>query len=186
MNEKDYLTIFDLLEINYPVDIKESYTPHSKEGKSYVNEDDFFRSSSLDYFRSSSFSGARFNELEKDNGSHKMTSKFNFQSKDFEILSSLGSGAYAEVYKAKHKVTNVVYSIKVIDKRNVEKENKLYQIFVENELLNFCNHPNIINIYGSYEDKDNACLVEEYCPKGDLAEFIIHNGNILFSNMFNN
>lgn len=177
MNEKENLTIFDLLEINSSVDIKESYILHSKEGKSYINEDDFFRSSSLDYFRSSSFGNTRFIEIEKENNTHKMTSKFNFHSKDFEILSLLGSGAYADVYKAKHKVTNVVYSIKVIDKRNVEKENKLYQIFIENELLNFCNHKNIIDIYGFYEEKDNVCLVEEYCPKGDLAEFIFQNGN---------
>ena len=55
------------------------------------------------------------------------------------------------------------------------KENKGYQIFVENEMLNYCNHPNIIKIFGFYEDKESFYLVEEYCQKGDLAEFLNQN-----------
>ena len=181
MNGK--LTIFDLLEKSPQIDVKEIGTQQSKEGTTYINEDDFFRNSSVDYFRTSSFSGARLSEIENiseegDNNLPKMTSKCKFKSKDFEIISSLGNGAYGDVFKAKHKITGEIYSIKVIDKKMIEKENKGYQIFVENEMLNYCNHPNIIKIYGFYEDKESFYLVEEYCPKGDLAEFINQNPSL--------
>jgi 3-phosphoinositide dependent protein kinase-1 len=143
------------------------------------NEDDLFRSSSVDYFRTSNaFETLLLNEktnLQKT----KMTSKNNFNENDFEILSRLGNGAYAEVFKAKHKKTSQLYAIKIIDKKLIEKENKTYQIFVENEMLNLCNHPNIISIYGYYEDCDNFFIVEEYCKKGDLSEFMINNLNKL-------
>lgn len=173
-------TIFELIESSHQIEVKEIGVQQSKEGTTYINEEDFFRNSSVDYFRTSSFSGVRNSEIESsseegDNNQPKMTSKFSFQSKDFEIISSLGSGAYGDVFKAKHKITGEIYSIKVIDKKMIEKENKGYQIFVENEMLNYCNHPNIIKIFGCYEDKESFYLVEEYCQKGDLAEFLNQN-----------
>lgn len=173
-------TIFELIESSHQIEVKEIGVQQSKEGTTYINEEDFFRNSSVDYFRTSSFSGVRNSEIESsseegDNNQPKMTSKFSFQSKDFEIISSLGNGAYGDVFKAKHKITGEIYSIKVIDKKMIEKENKGYQIFVENEMLNYCNHPNIIKIFGCYEDKESFYLVEEYCQKGDLAEFLNQN-----------
>ena len=184
------ISIFDLLIENQEKSNFES-TPNEIENNNEINddqnqknnlnnnEDDLFRSSSVDYFRTSNaFESLLLNEktnLQKT----KMTSKNNFNENDFELLSRLGNGAYAEVYKAKHKKTSQIYAIKIIDKKLIEKENKTYQIFVENEMLNLCNHPNIISIYGYYEDSENFFIVEEYCKKGDLSEFMINNLNKL-------
>ena len=184
------ISIFDLLIENQEKSNFES-TPNEIENNNEIkddqnqknnlnnNEDDLFRSSSVDYFRTSNaFESLLLNEktnLQKI----KMTSKNNFNENDFELLSRLGNGAYAEVYKAKHKKTSQIYAIKIIDKKLIEKENKTYQIFVENEMLNLCNHPNIISIYGYYEDSENFFIVEEYCKKGDLSEFMINNLNKL-------
>ena len=184
------ISIFDLLIENQEKSNFES-TPNEIENNNELNddqnqknnlnnnEDDLFRSSSVDYFRTSNaFESLLLNEktnLQKI----KMTSKNNFNENDFELLSRLGNGAYAEVYKAKHKKTSQIYAIKIIDKKLIEKENKTYQIFVENEMLNLCNHPNIISIYGYYEDSENFFIVEEYCKKGDLSEFMINNLNKL-------
>ena len=184
------ISIFDLLIENQEKSNFES-TPNEIENNNEINddqnqknnlnnnEDELFRSSSVDYFRTSNaFESLLLNEktnLQKI----KMTSKNNFNENDFELLSRLGNGAYAEVYKAKHKKTSQIYAIKIIDKKLIEKENKTYQIFVENEMLNLCNHPNIISIYGYYEDSENFFIVEEYCKKGDLSEFMINNLNKL-------
>ena len=184
------ISIFDLLIENQEKSNFES-TPNEIENNNEINddqnqknnlnnnEDDLFRSSSVDYFRTSNaFESLLLNEktnLQKT----KMTSKNNFNENDFELLSRLGNGAYAEVYKAKHKKTSQIYAIKIIDKKLIEKENKTYQIYVENEMLNLCNHPNIISIYGYYEDSENFFIVEEYCKKGDLSEFMINNLNKL-------
>ena len=119
-----------------------------------INEDELFRSSSIDYFGPINDNNI-LNNLLSSNQSLKLTSKNNYTSKDFEILSSIGSGAYAEVYKAKLKISGEIYAIKIIDKKKIDRENKTYQIFVENEMLNLCNNKNIISIYGYYEDIDN-------------------------------
>ena len=86
-------TIFELIESSHQIEVKEIGVQQSKEGTTYINEEDFFRNSSVDYFRTSSFSGVRNSEIESsseegDNNQPKMTSKFSFQSKDFEIISS--------------------------------------------------------------------------------------------------
>ena len=108
-----------------------------------------------------------------------MTSKNKFNICDFNILTCLGNGSYAKVFKAKHKKTGIIYSIKAIDKKIIDKENKTYQVYVENEMLNLCNHLNIISIYGFFENNDNYFIVEEYCSKGDLSVFLLNNWNKL-------
>ena len=142
-----------------------------------INEDELFRSSSIDYFGPINDNNI-LNNLLSSNQSLKLTSKNIFNSQDFEILSSLGSGAYAEVYKAKHKNSGEIYAIKIIDKKKIDRENKTYQIFVENEMLNLCNNKNIISIYGYYEDIDKFYLVEEYCKIGDLSKYIENNDDL--------
>ena len=142
-----------------------------------INEDELFRSSSIDYFGPINDNNI-LNNLLSSNQSLKLTSKNNYTSKDFEILSSIGSGAYAEVYKAKLKITGEIYAIKIIDKIKIDRENKTYQIFVENEMLNLCNNKNIISIYGYYEDIDKFYLVEEYCKIGDLLKYIENNDDL--------
>ena len=142
-----------------------------------INEDELFRSSSIDYFGPINDNNI-LNNLLSSNQSLKLTSKNNYTSKDFEILSSIGSGAYAEVYKAKLKITGEIYAIKIIDKKKIDRENKTYQIFVENEMLNLCNNKNIISIYGYYEDIDKFYLVEEYCKIGDLSKYIENNDDL--------
>ncbi len=40
---------------------------------------------------------------------------------DFETLRLIGEGAYAQVYRVRHKATNAVYAMKVITKEHMRK-----------------------------------------------------------------
>jgi hypothetical protein len=148
---------------------------------SSFNEDQFFRGSSTttDYFRNSSVSDVfHRNNSEQDyfhENKRALTSKNVFVPSDFKITSTIGHGNYAKVIKAKHKRTEEIYAVKIIEKKFMEKEKKYYQIYAENEILNNCNHPNIIKIFGAYEDDDKVYLVLEHCNKGDLEEYIRNN-----------
>ena len=168
-------SIFNLLQETKPTNNNLDYYENINEMRNTsLYDDDLIRSSSIDYFGQINDSNILQNYL-SNNKTLNLSSKNNFTAKDFEILSSLGSGAYAEVYKAKHKISGVIYAIKIIDKKKIDRENRTYQIFVENEMLNLCDNINIISIYGYYEDIDKFYLVEEYCKKGDLSKFLENN-----------
>ena len=177
MNNKT-TSIFNLLNDNSSINNNiDNIGNISELRNTSMYDDDLFRSSSIDYFGPINDNN-KLNTLLSNNTSLKLTSKNIFNSQDFEILSSLGSGAYAEVYKAKHKNSGEIYAIKIIDKKKIDRENKTYQIFVENEMLNLCNNKNIISIYGYYEDIDKFYLVEEYCKIGDLLKYIENNDDL--------
>lgn len=152
-----------------------------------MGEDTFVRSVSNEYFRSSSI-GESMNQSNHKNyfdddyfleTKRKLTSKNSYIPNDFTILSTIGSGAYSSVLKVKYKKTGEIFAVKLLDKKFMKKEKKLYQVFVENELLNMCNHPNIIKIFGAYEDSERFYLVLENSTKGSLAQFINTYGIIL-------
>lgn len=170
--------IFNLIQELEGLCIKDSDKCKSASILSSPNEENFFRSSSVDYFRGSNIS----NNLSLENQTILIDQKKNLISKniynpeDFKTICTIGSGAYSKVVKARHIKTKEIYAIKIIDKHFMEKEKKYYQIHLENELLNMCDCPNIIKVYGAYEDDFYIYLVLEYCGKGDLGNFISKNG----------
>jgi hypothetical protein len=154
---------------------KESFVTSNTNKSSSSNEEIYSRSPSCDYFRGSSLGTSipladnfDFSEINKN----KLLSKKSFEGSDFKTLATIGSGAYSKVIKAKYVKTHNIYAIKIIDKHFMEKEKKYYQIHVENELLNMCDSPNIVQIYGAYEDDFYIYLVLEYCEKGDLENLM--------------
>lgn len=172
---------------------KETNFGNESSGKSISNEgNDYFRTSSYDYFRNFngsqklsfdsscrlSFNTKSFFECQKkshDSINKKLISyrtKANYCASDFEFLDVLGSGAYAEVVKARHKKTLEIFAIKIIDKIEIEREKKLFQIYIENEFLNSLDHPNIIKIFGAFEEKEKIYLVLEFVPYGTLGSYI--------------
>lgn len=87
---------------------------------------------------------------------------------DFEILDKLGEGSFGKVYKAKHKKTNVIYAIKSIDKLNKNNQEGKPYFRREIEIMYKVKHPNIVRLYGHFEDDQNIYFVLEYIPKGNL------------------
>ena len=93
-----------------------------------------------------------------------------YKKSDFEILSELGRGAYAKVLKAKCLRDDSIKAIKVSDKDFMEKENKLYQIYLEADLLFKIDHDLIIKFYGRFSSGRKTYCVLEYIENSDLSE----------------
>ncbi|CAD8108765.1 unnamed protein product [Paramecium sonneborni] len=83
----------------------------------------------------------------------------------------IGKGAFGEVRKGIHKVTNQIRAIKVISK---EKANaiEVERLRIEIEILKRLDHPNIIKIYEFYQDNKNIYIVTELCTGGELFDKI--------------
>lgn len=96
--------------------------------------------------------------------------------KDFEIISELGRGAYAKVVLAKYVLTNKKIAIKILDKHFINKLSKSHEALIEREILSNLNHPNIIKLLSTFQDKEKLYFVLEYAPNRDLATFIRSQG----------
>ena len=93
---------------------------------------------------------------------------------DFETLNDkcIGSGTFGSVWKVRHKITNEIYAIKVINKEYIIKQNMIEQIKKEIEIMYKLNHPHIIKLYSHFEDDEDFCLIMEYASRGQLYSFI--------------
>ena len=80
----------------------------------------------------------------------------------------LGQGAFGEVFKVRHKVSNKDFAIKVIKKRKIVERRMLAQLRREIRIMYSLRHPNIISLYSHFEDSENFYLILEYAPGGQL------------------
>ena len=87
---------------------------------------------------------------------------------DFDLLSNLGRGAYAKVVLARNKYNGKLYAIKIINKNFLEKFNKQHEVHIEKYTLTKLNHPNIVKLNKTFQDKRHLYFVLEFCQNKDL------------------
>ena len=120
----------------------------------------------------------RFSLLDDNNClTVKLKSKNNYTKDDFEVITFSGKGAYGtvlQVYLIKDPKKKV-YAIKKLDINSLFSVNRLYQAYLENDILNELDSPYIVKIYGAFESDGKIHLVMDYLPKGDFSYFIKSN-----------
>lgn len=99
----------------------------------------------------------------------------------YKIKKPCGKGSFSSVVKVIDTDTKTAYAAKIIPKKGLkDKENIINMINNEITILQRANHPNIIQLYEIIElttkDDSYTILIEEYCKKGNLLEYIINDG----------
>ncbi|AEE34897.1 putative protein kinase STE-STE20-Pl family [Arabidopsis thaliana] len=79
-------------------------------------------------------------------------------------------GSYGSVYKARDLKTSEIVAVKVISL--TEGEEGYEEIRGEIEMLQQCNHPNVVRYLGSYQGEDYLWIVMEYCGGGSVADLM--------------
>ncbi|XP_042898662.1 serine/threonine-protein kinase PLK4 isoform X2 [Parasteatoda tepidariorum] len=98
----------------------------------------------------------------------------------------IGHGRYATVYKGEWSYGNIkeIVAIKIQHKEKEIKTRAIQQkelVKKEITLHEKLNHPSIVKLKDSFEDKNNYYIVLEYCDSGTLDEYLKRN-NILCEN----
>ena len=91
---------------------------------------------------------------------------------DFNIIKELGMGSYGTVYLVSHKKTKAKYALKAIDKSvpdNIEEKAVFNR---EVEIMYKLNHPNIVKLYGHFEDDKYCYFIMQYIPNKSLYEIV--------------
>ena len=91
---------------------------------------------------------------------------------DFKIIKELGSGSFGRVYLVSHKQTKVQYAIKAIDKRDKSNQEEKPYFRREVEVMYKIHHPNVVKLYGHFEDNNYCYFIMEYISKGNIYGLI--------------
>ena len=91
---------------------------------------------------------------------------------DFTLIKELGKGSYSHVLLAQHNITQAQYAIKAIDKRNKNNVEEKDYFRREAEIMYRINHPNIIKLYGHFEDNTYCYFIMEYMSGGNAYSLV--------------
>eukprot|EP01101_Sappina_pedata_P006004 TRINITY_DN2888_c0_g1_i1.p1 TRINITY_DN2888_c0_g1~~TRINITY_DN2888_c0_g1_i1.p1 ORF type:complete len:521 (+),score=212.44 TRINITY_DN2888_c0_g1_i1:44-1564(+) len=91
-------------------------------------------------------------------------------SNTYVVESTLGQGGFATVYLVTSKSTGKEYALKAIAKQ--EASANLEEVQAEVDVIEACNHPNIIGLHEIIETQANYCIVMELVTGGELFDQI--------------
>ncbi|RXN01331.1 hypothetical protein EOD39_7101 [Acipenser ruthenus] len=102
----------------------------------------------------------------------KMSSSARLTIEDFKVLTLLGKGSFASVYRAKSDITGLDVAIKMIDKKVMHKVGMVQRVRNEVEIHCQLKHPSILELYNYFEDSNYVYLVLEMCPNGEMSRYL--------------
>ena len=98
--------------------------------------------------------------------------------KRYEVLSKIGAGGMADVYKGKDLMLNRYVAIKVLKKEYKEDENFIRKFRSEAQAAAGLMNPNIVNVYDVGEDRGLYYMIMELVEGITLKEYIQRKGRL--------
>ncbi|XP_058830958.1 calcium/calmodulin-dependent protein kinase type 1 [Topomyia yanbarensis] len=107
----------------------------------------------------------------------------------YVIKELLGTGAFSEVRLCEHRESSQAYAVKIIDKKalkgkedSLENEIRVLKRFSakrneQDSEKTWFTHPNIVQLFETYEDKLKVYLIMELVTGGELFDRIVEKGS---------
>ena len=92
--------------------------------------------------------------------------------KYYHFIKEIGHGSFGKVFRCQRISTGDIYACKMFDKKLIKNKK---QLKVEINLLRATDHPNIIKLYETFEDKRYLYLIMEECSGGELFQRLAMN-----------
>ncbi|KAL2809074.1 kinase-like domain-containing protein [Aspergillus granulosus] len=90
----------------------------------------------------------------------------------FEIGRALGKGKFGRVYLARERQTGFICALKVLHKDEIQQGKIEKQVAREIEIQSNLRHPNILRLYGHFQDRKRIILILEYASKKELYKHL--------------
>ena len=98
---------------------------------------------------------------------------------DFDVMETLGIGAFGRVKLAKMNKTGENYALKLISKASIVKENLQKVVAREHKCLGLLDHPFIMKSFGSVQDDKYIYLRTEVLLGGEFVTVLRQKGRLL-------
>lgn len=91
-------------------------------------------------------------------------------SRGYEVLRRLGSGAFGVVLLARRRSDGREVAVKRVDTTGFDAAGRADAMMEISMLRKAAGHPNVVEILDSFTTKTEVFVVTEYCAGGDLKE----------------
>lgn len=95
---------------------------------------------------------------------------------DFEVLRTLGKGAFGRVKLIKHKKTSEYYAMKILDKRKIIKTKQVEHTRNEKKVLQSINYPFVVTLKYFFKDNSYLYMVLPFINGGELFSYLRRKG----------
>ncbi len=89
----------------------------------------------------------------------------------------IGQGSFAVVRRCKRVTDETILAMKIIKKKNIDKEADMELIRREITILVNLDHPNVIRVYDWCETNSRLFIVLDFCGGGNVLDRIIQKGS---------
>ncbi|EXX50706.1 Ipl1p [Rhizophagus irregularis DAOM 197198w] len=110
-------------------------------------------------------------EYNKENRALLLTKQPDFHilsMKDFKVGHEIGKGKYGRVHLATNKSSGYIVALKILLKQELKHDKLLRQLEREVEIQGNLNHPNILKLYGYFQDEKRVVMILEWASLGTL------------------
>ena len=87
---------------------------------------------------------------------------------DFNIIKTIGKGAYGKVTLAQNKFDGKFYALKSLCKQNLQENDLIDKTIRERDTLMKVHHPFLVRAHYAFQSDTHIFLAQEFLPGGDL------------------
>jgi len=95
----------------------------------------------------------------------------------YDLECVLGKGNFALVRLGVHKLTRTKVAVKIVDKAELDEENKK-KIFREIDIMRRLSHDNVIQLYQVMESEGMIYIITEYAANGEIFDYLVQHGRM--------
>jgi serine/threonine protein kinase len=95
---------------------------------------------------------------------------------DFKLLAVLGRGGYGKVLLVQLRRSGETYAMKVLRKKQLVQKQQVERTKLERKILANINHPFIVRLHYSFQNKHKLYMVMDFVQGGDLFTHLVSSG----------
>lgn len=98
---------------------------------------------------------------------------------NYEVIKTLGSGAFGKVYQVKHKQSGDLFAMKVLSKAHIVREGAISQVKDEVSIQSACgHHPYIVGCPERWQSRKQLYVLQELVSGGELRDLLLRRGSL--------